>query len=112
MVLLHGVRGFPFHAPGLQRQRLHPSQKLSLGGLGSGRPDGGGFHSEGGEGLKAAEWVDLELEGPGISDLISSAKGRGGHSANSCAMTLSSGLRSGRSPKKHKNNAELEMPND
>ena len=31
------------------------------------------FILEGGEGLKAAERVDLELEGPGISDLISSA---------------------------------------
>ena len=28
---------------------------------------------EGGEGLKIAKGADLELEGPGISDLISSA---------------------------------------
>ena len=28
---------------------------------------------EGGEGLKAADRADLELEGPGISDLINSA---------------------------------------
>ena len=28
---------------------------------------------EGGEGLKAVEREDLELEGPGMSDLISSA---------------------------------------
>ena len=34
---------------------------------------GEAFIVEGGEGLKAAERVDLELEGPGISDLISSA---------------------------------------
>ena len=31
------------------------------------------FMVEGGEDLKAAERADLELEGPGISDLISSA---------------------------------------
>ena len=31
------------------------------------------FMVEGGEGLKAAERADLELEGPRISDLISSA---------------------------------------
>ena len=31
------------------------------------------FIVEGGEGLKEAEWIDLELEGLGISDLISSA---------------------------------------
>ena len=31
------------------------------------------FMVEGGEGLKAAERADLELEGPGMSDLISSA---------------------------------------
>ena len=45
MVLLHGVQVFPFDASGLPRQRLHPSQKLSLGGLGSGSPDGRGFRS-------------------------------------------------------------------
>ena len=31
------------------------------------------FIVEGGEGLKIAEEADLELEGPGISDLISFA---------------------------------------
>ena len=31
------------------------------------------FMVKGAEGLKAAEREDLELEGPGISDLISSA---------------------------------------
>ena len=31
------------------------------------------FMVEGGEGLKAAEWADLELKGPGMSDLISSS---------------------------------------
>ena len=30
------------------------------------------FMVEGGEGLKTTERADLELEGPGISDLISS----------------------------------------
>ena len=38
-VLLNGVRSFPLHAPRLPEQRLHPSRKLSLGGLGNGRPD-------------------------------------------------------------------------
>ena len=37
-VFLNGVQSFPFHAPRLPRQRLHSIQKLSLGGLGSGRP--------------------------------------------------------------------------
>ena len=31
------------------------------------------FMVEGGEGLKTAKQADLKLEGPGISDLISSA---------------------------------------
>ena len=44
-VFLNGVRGFPLHAPRLPGQLLHPSQKLSLGGLGNGRPDGREFHS-------------------------------------------------------------------
>ena len=43
--LLNGVQSFPLHAPRLSGQRLHPSQKLSLGGLGNGRPDGREFHS-------------------------------------------------------------------
>ena len=43
-VFFNGVQSFPFHALGLLRQRLHPSQKLSLGGLCSGRPDGRDFH--------------------------------------------------------------------
>ena len=73
---------------------------------------GEAFIVEGGEGLKAAERVDLKLEGPGISDLINSAQGHGGDLANSCAMTLSWGLISGRAPKKNTNNVELEMPND
>ena len=75
-------------------------------------PTGETFIVEGGEGLKTAERADLELEGPGISDLISSAYGHGGHSANACAMTLSSGLRSGRTPERHLGNAELEISND
>ena len=70
------------------------------------------FMVEGGEGLKAAERADLELEGPGISDLISSAYGRGGHSANASAMMLSLGLRSGRAPERHVDRAELEISND
>ena len=36
-------------------------------------PMGDTFIVEGGEGLKTVERADLELEGPGISDLISSA---------------------------------------
>ena len=44
-VFLNGVQSFSFHAPGLPRQRLHSSQKLSLGGLGSGSLDGIDFHS-------------------------------------------------------------------
>ena len=44
LIFLNGVQGFPFHAPGLPRQRLQPSQKLSLGGFGSGGPDGRDFH--------------------------------------------------------------------
>ena len=70
------------------------------------------FMVEGGEGLKAAEWADLELEGLGMSDLISSTQGRGGHSLNASAMTLSSTLRSIRAPERHVNNAELEIPNN
>ena len=67
---------------------------------------------EGGEGLKAAERADLELEGPGISDLISSAQGRGGHSASASAMMLSSALRSIRAPERQVDSAESEIPND
>ena len=66
----------------------------------------------GGEGLKAAERADLELKGLGISDLISSALGREGHSANANAMALSSALRSIRAPEKHVDSTESEMPND
>ena len=44
-VFLNRVRSFPFHAPGLPRQHLHLSHKLSLGGLGSGSFDGRDFHS-------------------------------------------------------------------
>ena len=44
-----------------------------LVGLAAEGPTGEIFKVEGGEGLKAAERIDLELEGPGISDLISSA---------------------------------------
>ena len=43
-----------------------------LVGLANEGPTGENFIAEGGEGLKAAERVDLKLEGPGISDLISS----------------------------------------
>ena len=43
-----------------------------LVGLAAEGPKGENFIAEGGEGLKAAEWIDLELEGSGISDLISS----------------------------------------
>ena len=67
------------------------------------------FMVEGGEGLKAAERANLELEGPGMSDLISSAWEHAGHSASSCTMALSSGLRSGRAPEKHVNDEELEI---
>ena len=42
-----------------------------LVGLAAEGPTGENFIVEGGEGLKAAERVDLKLEGPGISDLIS-----------------------------------------
>ena len=70
------------------------------------------FMVEGGEGLKVVERADLELEGPGISDLISSVYGRGGHSANTSAMTLSSGLRSGQAPERHVDRTELEISND
>ena len=41
-------------------------------GLAAEGPTRENFVAEGGEGLKAAERVDLKLEGPGISDLISS----------------------------------------
>ena len=44
-----------------------------LVGLAAEGPMGETFIVVGGEGLEAAERVDLELEGPGISDLISSA---------------------------------------
>ena len=44
-----------------------------LVGLATEGPIGDTFIVEGGEGLKAAERVDLELEGPGVSDLINSA---------------------------------------
>ena len=44
-----------------------------LVGLATEGPMGEIFIVEGGEGLKAVEQIDLELEGPGISDLISSA---------------------------------------
>ena len=44
-----------------------------LVGLAKEGPMGEAFIVEGGEGLKTAERADLELEGPGISDLISSA---------------------------------------
>ena len=70
------------------------------------------FMVEGGEGLKTAERADLQLEGPGISDLISFMYGRGGHSANASVMTLSSGLRLGRAPERHVDNAELEISNN
>ena len=43
-----------------------------LVGLATEGPTRENFIAEGGEGLKAAERVDLKLEGPGISDLISS----------------------------------------
>ena len=43
-----------------------------LVGLATEGPTGEIFIVEGGEGLGVAERVDLELEGPGISDLISS----------------------------------------
>ena len=66
----------------------------------------------GGEGLKASERVDLKLEGLGMSDLISSAYGRAGHSANASATTLSSVLRLIRAPEKHEDDAESEIFND
>ena len=44
-----------------------------LVGLAAEGPMGETFIVEGGEGLKTAERANLELEGPGISDLISSA---------------------------------------
>ena len=44
-----------------------------LVGLAAEGPMGETFIVEGGEGLKAAERVDLELEGPRVSDLINSA---------------------------------------
>ena len=50
------------------RARSYP-----LVGFAAEGPMGEALIVEGGEGLKAAERVDLELEGPGISDLISSA---------------------------------------
>ena len=43
-----------------------------LMGLATEGPNGENFIAEGGEGLKAAERVDLKLEGRGIFDLISS----------------------------------------
>ena len=43
-----------------------------LVGLVAEGPTGENFITEGGEGLKATERVDLKLEGQGISDLISS----------------------------------------
>ena len=48
------------------RAKSSPSVGLAAEG-----PTGENFIAEGGESLKAAERVDLKLEGPGISDLIS-----------------------------------------
>ena len=56
------------------RDRVSTGARSSpLVGLAAEGPMGEIFIVEGGEGLKVAEWIDLELEGPGISDLISSA---------------------------------------
>ena len=55
------------------RDRVSTRARSSpLVGLAAKGPIGETFIVEGGEGLKAAELVDLELEEPGISDLISS----------------------------------------
>ena len=48
-------------------------QKLPLVGLVAEGPIEETLMVEGGEGLKAVERADFELEGPGMSDLISSA---------------------------------------
>ena len=48
------------------------AKSTPLVGLAAEGPTGENFIAEGGEGLKAAERVNLKLEGPGISDLISS----------------------------------------
>ena len=56
--------------------------------------------------------MGFTLEGPGISDLISSEYTHGGHLANYCFTSSSSELRLGRIPRGHITKAKLETPHD
>ena len=66
-------RVFYFTLYGFQDSVSNRARSSPLVGLAAEGPMGETFMVEGGEGLKAAERDDPELEGPGISDLISSA---------------------------------------
>ena len=64
---------FRFTLRGFRDSISNRATSSSLVGLVAEGPMRETFMVEGGKGLKVAKWVDLELEGPGISDLISSA---------------------------------------
>ena len=66
-------RVFCFTLRGFRDSVSNRARSSPLVGLAAEGTMGETFMVEGGEGLKAAERADLELEGPGISDLISSA---------------------------------------
>ena len=66
-------RVFHFTLRGFQDNVSNRARISPLVGLAAEGPRGETFMVEGGEALKAAERADLELEGPGRSDLISSA---------------------------------------
>ena len=63
---------FRFTLPDYRDSTSTRARSSPLVGLTTEGPTGENFIEEGGEGLKAAERVDLKLEGLGISDLINS----------------------------------------
>ena len=65
--------------------------------------------TERGEDLRKGSQTGLALDGPGISDLMSSEKARGEHLTSFCFTSSSSGLRSGRAPENHTTKAILEI---
>ena len=71
-----------------------------------------GFMTEGGEGLKIGSRAGLALDGPGISDLMSSEYTRGWHLTNLRFTSSSTWLRPGRTPENHTTKPELETPKD
>ena len=66
-------RVFRFTVRAFRDSVSNRARSSPLVGLAAEGPMGETFMVEGGEGLKAAERADLELEGPGMSYLISSA---------------------------------------